>query len=145
AGRGGADARFRAGGGGRRRGGRGLRVSMEQWYADLAPLWLGLSPEPRRRLVLQTHVWITERLTMPVVVADSDEAEHEALRHRLERLVPPDDRYDWAGWIDTVVVTLLRAFDRPPPPGDGGGPRGVFLAPGRVGVPVARGASLNAS
>jgi hypothetical protein len=140
-----ADARFLAARSAQRRGGRGRRVSIEQWYADLAPLWLGLSPEPRRRLVLQTHVWITERLTMPVVAADSDEAEYEAFRHRLERLVPPDDRDDWAGWIDTVVVTLLRAFDRPPVLRDARWVRGLFLAPCRVALPVAHGARLTAS
>jgi hypothetical protein len=140
-----ADARFLAAQSIQRRGGRGLRVSIEQWYADLAPLWLGLSPEPRRRLVLQTHVWITERLTKPVVVADSEEAEYEAFRHRLERLVPLDDRDDWAGWIDTVVVTLLRAFDRPPALRDARWARGLFLAPCRVAPPVTHDARLNAS
>ena len=138
-----ADARFLVARTVQRRGGRGLRVSIEQWYADLAPLWLGLSPEPRRRLVLQTHVWITERMTKPVV-ADSEEAEYEAFRHRLERLIPPDDRDQWAEWIDTVVVTLLRAFDRPPALRDARWARGLFLAPCRVASPLTHDTRLNA-
>ena len=140
-----ADARFLAARTAeRRRGGRGPRPSIEQWYADLAPLWLGLSPEPRRRLVLQTHVWITERLTTPIVAADSDDAEYDAFRHRLERLVPPDDRDSWAGWIDTVVATLLRAFDRPPALRDARWARSLFLTACRVAPPVTHDAQLNA-
>jgi hypothetical protein len=128
----------------RRRGGRDRRPSIEQWYADRAPLWLDLSPEPRRRLVLQTHVWITERLAMPTVAAGSDEAEYDAFRHRLERLVPPDDRESWAGWIDTVVATLLRAFDRPTTLRDARWARGLFLTACRVAPPLTNAARLNA-
>ena len=138
-----ADARFLAARTAqRRRGGRPPHVAIEQWYADLAPLWLGLGPEPRRRLVLQTHVWITERLGAPVV--ESDDAAYEAFRHRLERLVPPDDRDRWAGWIDAVVVTLLRAFDRPPALRDARWVRGLFLAACRVAPPLPHDARLNA-
>lgn len=138
-----ADACFLAARSAQRRGGRRPRLSIEQWYADLAPLWLGLSPEPRRRLVLQTHVWITERMTTRAVI-DSDEAEYEAFRHRLERLVPPDDREMWVGWIDAVVVTLLRAFDRPPALRDARWARGLFLAACRVPPPLAHDVRLNA-
>jgi len=138
-----ADARFLAARSAqRRRGGRPPHIAIEQWYANLAPLWLGVGPEPRRRLVLQTHVWITERLTAPVV--ESDDAAYEAFRQRLERLVPPDDRDRWAGWIDAVVVTLLRAFGRPPALRDALWVRGLFLAACRVPPAVPHDARLNA-
>jgi hypothetical protein len=137
-----ADARFLTARTTQRRRGRPPRIAIEQWYADLAPLWLGLGPEPRRRLVLQTHVWITERLTAPIV--ESDDAAYEAFRQRLERLVPPDDRDRWAAWIDAVVVTLLRAFDRPPALRDARWVRSLFLAACRVAPPLPHDARLNA-
>jgi len=94
--------------------------------------------------VLQTHVWVTERLAMPAVAAGADDVEFDAFRHRLERLVPPDDRESWAGWIDTVVATLLRAFDRPSVLRDARWARGLFLAACRVPPPLSMDARLNA-
>jgi hypothetical protein len=140
-----ADARFLAlRAAERRRGHRARRKSIEQWYTDLAPLWLGLGPAVRRQLVLQTHLWITERMMTSAGASDSDEAEYQALTHRLQRLVPPDDRDLWAGWIDTVVATLLRAFDRPPALRDARWTRALFLAACRVPPPLADDALLRA-
>jgi len=139
-----ADVRFLRGRAARRRPAAGdLQRSLEHWYADLAPLWLGLSPEPRRQLVLQTHVWITERMTTPAVTVGAEEA-YEELSQRLERLVPPDDRQAWEPWIDVVVSTLLRAFDRPPALRDARWARGLFLAACRVPPPLANDARLRA-
>lgn len=140
-----ADARFLyARAACRRCSGSGLHGSLEHWYADLAPLWLGLSPEPRRQLVLQTHVWITERMTTRAVAIGTDQEAYEELSRRLERLVPPDDRNAWASWIDAVVSALLRAFDRPPALRDARWVRGLFLAGCRVPPPLANDARLRA-
>jgi hypothetical protein len=140
-----ADARFLASRAVQHRRGRhARRKSIEQWYGDLAPLWLGLRPAVRRELVLQTHVWITERLRASELATACDEAEYGALSHRLQRLVPPDDRDLWAGWIETVVTTLLRAFDRPPEVRDARWARALFLAACRVPPPLANDALLRA-
>jgi hypothetical protein len=40
-------------------------ASVSRWYTAMAPLWLRLQPELRRQLVLQTHVWIIERVQAP--------------------------------------------------------------------------------
>src|SRR5207245_307975 len=82
--------------------GRREPPSVSGWYCAMAPVWLGLAPEVRRQLVLQTHVWIIERVQVPDACPppDDDLVPDGALAHRLERLVPADDRARWRPWID---------------------------------------------
>ena len=40
----------------------GRLSDLRDWYAQMAPCWLAIEPLQRRRLVLQTHAWIAERV-----------------------------------------------------------------------------------
>jgi hypothetical protein len=120
---------------------------IRRWYCTMAPTWLGIQPEVRRKLVLQTHVWIVERVlegeTWPGAAEDLEE--DGVLVHRLERLIRPADRPHWQPWIAAVLAGLARELARR---GDGHGHRWIrrlFLVAWRVPPPaVARGVSLRA-
>lgn len=121
--------------------------AVRRWYCAMAPTWLGIKPEVRRQLVLQTHVWIIERAldgdAWPPPVADL--AEDGALVHRLERLVPPDDRPRWSPWIAAVLAGLARELACAPERRDQRWMRRMFLVAWRVPPPsVAQGARMSA-
>ena len=126
----------------------GLRTSasVDRWYTAMAPLWLQLQPEVRRQLVLQTHAWIIERVqvsdTCPPLADDL--SPDGALAHRLERLVPPDERARWRPWIDVVLAKLGRALERAPERRDRRWLRSLFLVAYDAAPPVGQGAILRA-
>jgi len=124
----------------------GWPPSVSGWYCAMAPVWLGLAPEVRRQLVLQTHVWIIERVQVADACPppDDDLASDGALAHRLERLVPADDRARWRPWIDTVLARLARALQRTPERRDRRWLRSLFLVPYYVPPPVGHGAIVRA-
>ena len=121
-------------------------VSIDRWYCAMAPHWLGLEPRLRRELVLQTHVWIIERAVAPDACPppDVDLVPDGALAHRLERLVPPDDRARWRPWIAIVLRALGRALERLDASGDPRALRSLFLVPSRVPPPIGQGAIVSA-
>lgn len=91
---------------------------LRDWYARMAPCWLAIEPLQRRRLVLQTHAWIAERVlsdSAPDRVPGADGLEHDGMLARLlQNLVPQGDRAVWKSWIELVRVDLQRALARPP-------------------------------
>ncbi len=84
----------------------------------MAPCWLAIQPARRRRLVLQTHVWLADlALADPVEGPRRAAAElgpHGSLARALERLVPRNDAAGWRRWIEYVREDLARALRRPP-------------------------------
>jgi hypothetical protein len=107
--------------------------ALKAWYEAMAPCWLAIQPVRRRRLVLQTHLWIADRvLTDPH--GDPSAALDElggagALAVALQRLVPPGEARGWRGWIDAVRADLARALTAPPAPRTLAWARGLFLIP----------------
>src|SRR5262249_26366452 len=105
----------------------------------MAPCWLAIQPARRRRLVLQTHVWIAER-----VLADPASGPAGALKElgpdgslvrALGRLVPGAETVTWRLWIDLVRADLERAIRLPRVRHGQAGPRWLFLIPYSVPVP----------
>jgi hypothetical protein len=119
---------------------RGESPSVRRWYCKMAPVWLGIEPEVRRQLVLQTHVWIVERAlgreAWPPPIVDL--VDDGPLAHRLERLVPAEARERWRPWIETVRTELARALRRRNERRDQRWMRSLFMTACRVPAPVAR-------
>jgi len=67
-----------------------------------------------------------------------------ALAHRLERLVPPDDRMRWRPWISIVLRALTRALERDDTRRNRRWVRTLFLIPSRVPPPIGHGAIVRA-
>src|SRR5213079_3081538 len=69
--------------------------ALKLWYEAMAPRWLAIRPAQRRRLVLQTHVWIAEcALADPVIgpgLAVKDLGPDGPLARALTRLVTGAD------------------------------------------------------
>jgi hypothetical protein len=116
--------------------------ALKAWYEAMAPCWLAIQPVRRRRLVLQTHVWIAD-----LVLSDPhagpraalDELGREgALARALQRLVPPGEAATWQGWIDAVRADLARALAGPAARRTLAWARGLFLIP--YGAPAPPGA-----
>jgi hypothetical protein len=93
--------------------------ALKAWYETMAPCWLAIQPARRRRLVLQTHVWLAD-----VALADPLDGPRRALAElgpsgalvrALERLVSGHDAVAWRRWIDYVREDLARALGRPAP------------------------------
>lgn len=112
--------------------------TLKAWYEMMAPCWLAIQPARRRRLVLQTHVWIAER-----VLADSGESPATALAElgsdgplarALARLVPGAETATWRLWSDLVRADLERAL-RLPRRRSQAWARWLFLIPYSVPVP----------
>ncbi len=120
--------------------------SIDRWYCAMAPYWLGLEPRMRRELVLQTHVWMIERALAPDACPPptADLVPDGALAHRLERLVPPDDRMRWRPWISIVLRALTRALERDDTRRNRRWVRTLFLIPSRVPPPIGHGAIVRA-
>jgi hypothetical protein len=116
---------------------------LRDWYARMAPCWLAIEPPLRRRLVLQTHAWIAER-----VLADSasqnpmpasNGLEHDGMLARLlGHLVAREDRAVWGPWIELVRVDLQRALTRPPARRTEAWARWLFFIPYSVPTPRRR-------
>jgi hypothetical protein len=113
--------------------------ALKAWYETMAPCWLAIQPARRRRLVLQTHVWIAER-----VLADPASAIGPALKdldsdgllaRALTRLVPSGEVSTWRLWIDLVRADLQRALRLPRARQSQAWARWLFLIPYSVPVP----------
>lgn len=113
--------------------------SLKAWYETMAPCWLAIQPARRRRLVLQTHVWLAD-------VALSDPANgpsravtelgpHGSLARALGRLVPAGEAAAWRRWIDHVCEDLARALGRPPAQRTQAWARWLFFIPYSIPVP----------
>jgi hypothetical protein len=124
----------------------GRLIDLRDWYARMAPCWLAIEPLQRRRLVLQTHAWIAERVLSDAAqdpVPGADGLEHDGMLARLlQNLVPKEDRAVWKPWIELVRVDLLRALTRPPHRRTLAWGRWLFFIP--YSVPTPRRARLRA-
>lgn len=124
--------------------------ALKAWYEAMAPCWLAIQPARRRRLVLQTHVWIADRaLTDPIDgprQAAADLGRDGSLARALERLVPRSEAAAWRSWIDLVRADLARALAQPPARRTQAWARWLFLVPHGVPAPRrARGSTRPAS
>ena len=112
---------------------------LRDWYARMAPCWLAIEPAQRRRLVLQTHAWIAERVlndTGPEPAAPSAGLEPGGdLVRRLQHLVPRQDGTTWDPWIELVRVDLQRALMRSPGRRTTAWARWLFFIPYSVPTP----------
>jgi hypothetical protein len=113
--------------------------ALKAWYAAMAPCWLAIQPVRRRRLVLQTHVWLAEfALADPVggpPRAVADLGPDGSLGRALRRLVSGSDAATWRRWIDEVRDDLASALDRPPAQRTQLWARSLFFIPYRAAAP----------
>jgi len=113
--------------------------ALKAWYEAMAPCWLAIQPARRRRLVLQTHVWIAERALTDSVdgprQAAGELGRDGSLARALERLVPLSEAAAWRSWIDLVRADLARALAQPPARHTQAWARGLFLIPYSVPLP----------
>jgi hypothetical protein len=115
--------------------------ALKAWYEMMAPCWLAIQPARRRRLVLQTHVWIAERVLASASAASGSEAVVKelapdgALVRVLARLVPGAEASAWRLWIDVVRGDLERALRHPRARHSQAWARWLFLIPYSVPVP----------
>jgi hypothetical protein len=114
--------------------------ALKAWYETMAPCWLAIQPARRRRLVLQTHVWLADvALTDPVEGPGRALAElgpQGPLVRALQRHVPGKDlAAAWRHWIEHVRVDLLRALSRPPARRTPAWARWLFFIPYSAPVP----------
>jgi hypothetical protein len=113
--------------------------SLRVWYETMAPCWLAIRPAQRRRLVLQTHVWIAEcALGDPVGdpgLALKDLGPDGALARALTRLIAGDDTSTWRQWIELVRLDLANAMRRPHGQRSQTWGRALFMIPYRLTVP----------
>lgn len=113
--------------------------ALKAWYEAMAPCWLAIQPARRRRLVLQSHVWIADHaLADPVEGPRRAAAElgrDGSLVRALDRLVPRAQAAPWRAWIDLVRTDLARALARPPARRTQAWARWLFLIPYSVPVP----------
>src|SRR5262245_13763566 len=112
---------------------------LRDWYARMAPCWLAIEPPLRRRLVLQTHAWIAERVlndTGSEPAPAGAGLEHDGLLTRLlQHHVAREDRATWGPWIELVRVDLQRALTRPPARRTAAWARWLFFIPYSVSTP----------
>jgi hypothetical protein len=112
---------------------------LRDWYARMAPCWLAIEPPLRRRLVLQTHAWIAERVlndTGPEPAPAAAGLEHDGVLTRLlQHHVDREDRPTWEPWIELVRVDLQRALTRPPARRTAAWARWLFFIPYSVPTP----------
>lgn len=113
--------------------------ALKAWYETMAPCWLAIQPARRRRLVLQTHVWLAD-----VALADPLDGPRRALAElgpsgalvrALERLVSGHDAVAWRRWIEYVREDLARALGRPAPLRTQAWARWLFFIPYSAPVP----------
>jgi hypothetical protein len=113
--------------------------ALKAWYESMAPHWLAIQPMRRRRLVLQTHVWIAGRALADPIHGPGDAlADLRAdgpLSRALARFVAGDEAPAWRGWIDLVRLDLERALRRPADDRNQAWARALFLVPYSLPVP----------
>jgi hypothetical protein len=113
--------------------------ALKAWYEAMAPCWLAIQPARRRRLVLQTHVWIAERALTDSVdgprLAAAELGRDGSLARALERLVPRSEAAAWRSWIDLVRADLARALAQPPARHTQAWARWLFLVPYSAPLP----------
>ena len=113
--------------------------ALKAWYETMAPCWLAIQPALRRRLVLQTHVWLADlALADPVDgpgQAVRDLGSRGSLARALERLVPRREAAAWRRWIDHVCADLARTLGRPPQLRTQAWARWLFFIPYSVPAP----------
>jgi hypothetical protein len=118
--------------------------AIRAWYETMAPCWLAIQPVRRRRLVLQTHVWIAERvLTDPRTGPEQGLQElgpEGPLARALARLIPRSEMATWRRWVELVRLDLQRALHRPPDRRTPAWARWLCFIP--YGLPVPRRAPL---
>ena len=82
------------------------------WYARMAPCWLAIEPPLRRRLVLQTHAWIAERVlndtTQDPAPASTGLEHNGVLTRLLQHLVAREDRAAWGPSCLLYIILLLH-------------------------------------
>jgi hypothetical protein len=114
-------------------------AALKAWYETMAPCWLAIQPARRRRLVLQTHVWIAERVLADpgssIQSAFEDLVPGGRLSEALGRLVPGAETAAWRLWIDVVRTDLERALHHPRARRSQAWARWLFLIPYSVPVP----------
>ena len=114
-------------------------AALKAWYEKMAPCWLAIQPARRRRLVLQTHVWIAERvLANPAGGPGSavkELAPEGPLARALARMTPGAEASAWRLWIDVVRADLERALRHPRAGRGQAWARWLFLIPYSVPVP----------
>lgn len=114
-------------------------AALKAWYETMAPCWLAIQPARRRRLVLQTHVWIAERVLADpaggIRPALDDLAADGVLARSLMRLVPGAESAAWRLWIDVVRADLERAMQHPRARRSQAWARWLFLIPYSLPVP----------
>lgn len=113
--------------------------ALKAWYETMAPCWLAIQPVLRRRLVLQTHVWLAD-LALADPVDGPGQAVVElgprgSLARALERLVPRREAAAWRRWIDHVRADLARTLERPPELRTQAWARWLFFIPYSVPAP----------
>ena len=113
--------------------------ALKAWYGTMAPCWLAIQPALRRRLVLQTHVWLAD-----VALADPLDGPRRGLTElgpegplvrALERLVSGHDAVAWRRWIEYVREDLARSLGRPPRLRTQAWARWLFFIPYSAPVP----------
>jgi hypothetical protein len=113
--------------------------ALKAWYETMAPCWLAIQPALRRRLVLQTHVWLADlALADPVDGPGQgvrDLGSRGSLARALERLVPRREAAAWRRWIDHVCADLARTLGRPPQLRTQAWARWLFFIPYSVPAP----------
>jgi hypothetical protein len=113
--------------------------ALKAWYETMAPCWLAIQPARRRRLVLQTHVWLADvALGDPVAGprrAAADLGAQGSLAQALERLVPRGEAAAWHRWIAHVREDLARALGRPPAQRTQAWARWLFFIPYSAPIP----------
>jgi hypothetical protein len=113
--------------------------ALKAWYAAMAPCWLAIQPARRRRLVLQTHVWLAD-LALSDPIDGPDQAIMQlgpegSLARALRRLVSRREAPAWRRWIDAVRTDLASALTRPPAHRTQAWARGLFFIPYRTVYP----------
>ena len=114
-------------------------AALKAWYEMMAPCWLAIQPARRRRLVLQTHVWIAERVLADPASSPARAAKELTpdgpLARALARIAPGAEASAWRLWIDVVRADLERALLHPRARSSQAWARWLFLIPYSVPVP----------
>ncbi|HKW91764.1 MAG TPA: hypothetical protein VJX92_07690 [Methylomirabilota bacterium] len=111
----------------------GFGAGLAEWYLALASCWLDAEPPLRRRLILEAHDWIAERVFEPGPGAWRRALDElgpgGALERRLLALIPPVEMETWGGWPARVAIELRRALARPPAQRNEAWAHSLFLIP----------------
>ncbi len=111
----------------------GSSAGLAEWYLALASCWLDAEPPLRRRLILETHDWIADRVFEPGAAAWrralTELNPGGVLERRLVALIPPDELPTWRPWPGRVALELRRALGRPHAERDEAWAHSLFLIP----------------